>query len=109
MLKVAVDAMGGDRAPDAVVAGALLAAQELDAKILLVGKKEIVESALAKESYPRSNIEVVPAGEAVAMDESPSAALRKRDSSLKVAFELLKKGEAQAVVSAGNSGAMMAT
>ena len=109
MLKVAVDAMGGDRAPDAVVQGALLAAKELDAKILLVGQKEIVEGALSKESSPRSNIEVVHAGEAVAMDESPSAALRKRDSSLKVAFELLNKGEAQAVVSAGNSGAMMAT
>jgi len=109
MLKVAVDAMGGDRAPDAVVAGALLAAKELDAKILLVGQREIVEGALSKESFPRSNIEVVHAGEVVAMDESPSAALRKRDSSLKVAFELLNKGEAQAVVSAGNSGAMMAT
>ncbi|OGQ83150.1 MAG: hypothetical protein A3F90_11275 [Deltaproteobacteria bacterium RIFCSPLOWO2_12_FULL_60_19] len=109
MLKVAVDAMGGDRAPDAVVTGALLAAKELDAKILLVGQREIVESALSKESFPRSNIEVVPASETVAMDESPSAALRKRDSSLKVAFELLHKGEAQAVVSAGNSGAMMAT
>jgi glycerol-3-phosphate acyltransferase PlsX len=109
MLKVAVDAMGGDRAPDAVVQGALLAAKELDAKILLVGQKEIVEGALSKESSPRSNIEVVHAGEVVAMDESPGAALRKRDSSLKVAFELLNKGEAQAVVSAGNSGAMMAT
>ncbi|MBI2986101.1 MAG: phosphate acyltransferase PlsX [Deltaproteobacteria bacterium] len=109
MLKIAVDAMGGDRAPGAVVEGALLAAGDLGVEVLLVGEKEMVEQALARCSPKSPRLEVVPASESVAMDESPSAALRKKDSSMKVAFELMKRGAVQAVVSAGNSGAMMAT
>ncbi len=109
MLKIAVDAMGGDRAPGAVVEGALLAAKELGIEVLLVGQKEAVEQALARCSANSPHVEVVPASETVAMDESPSVALRKKDSSMKVAFELMKRGAVQAVVSAGNSGAMMAT
>lgn len=109
MLKIAVDAMGGDRAPGAVVEGALLAANELGIEVLLVGQKEAVEQALARCSASSPHVEVVPASETVAMDESPSTALRKKDSSMKVAFELMKRGAVQAVVSAGNSGAMMAT
>lgn len=109
MLKIAVDAMGGDRAPGAVVEGSLLAADELGVEVLLVGEKAAVEQALARRPHNSARIEIVPASESVAMDESPSAALRKKDSSMKVAFELMKRGAAQAVVSAGNSGAMMAT
>ena len=109
MLKIAVDAMGGDRAPDAVVEGALLAANELGVEILLVGEKEAVERALAQAPRNSPSLEVVPASQTVTMDESPSAALRKKNSSMKVAFELMKRGAVQAVVSAGNSGAMMAT
>lgn len=108
MLKIAVDAMGGDRAPGAVVEGAVAAANELGVEVLLVGQKEAVEQALAKCPASPAHVEVVPASESVAMDESPSAALRKKDSSMKVAFELMKRGEVEAVVSAGNSGAMMA-
>lgn len=109
MLKIAVDAMGGDRAPDAVVEGALLAANELGIEVLLVGQKDAVEQALARCSTNSPSIEVVPASQTVTMDESPSTALRKKDSSMKVAFELMQRGAVQAVVSAGNSGAMMAT
>src|SRR3989338_7400397 len=109
MLKIAVDAMGGDRAPGAVVEGALLAANELGVEVVLVGQKEAVEQALRRCSAGSPQVEVVPASETVAMDESPSTALRKKDSSMKVAFELMKRGAVQAVVSAGNSGAMMAT
>lgn len=109
MLKIAVDAMGGDRAPDAVVEGALLAANELGIEVLLVGQKDAVEQALARCSTGSPSIEVVPASQTVTMDESPSTALRKKDSSMKVAFELMKNGAVQAVVGAGNSGAMMAT
>ncbi len=109
MLKIAVDAMGGDRAPGAVVEGALLAANELGIEVLLVGQKDAVEQALARCSTNSPSIEVVPASQTVTMDESPSTALRKKDSSMKVAFELMKRGAVQAVVSAGNSGAMMAT
>jgi|SRR5712692_3576937 len=108
MVKIAVDAMGGDRAPAVVVEGALLAAKELEVQVALVGQKEAVEKELARHSGNPS-LEVVPAAQMVTMDESPSSALKKKDSSMKVAFELMKRGEAQAVVSAGNSGAMMAT
>ncbi|HEY2989731.1 MAG TPA: phosphate acyltransferase PlsX [Candidatus Binatia bacterium] len=107
-MKIAVDAMGGDRAPDAVVEGALLAAKDLDVQIVLVGQREAIEKSLAKHGAARASVEVVAAAETVAMDESPSTALRKRDSSLKVAYGLMERGEVQAVVSAGNSGAMMA-
>lgn len=102
MLKIAVDAMGGDRAPGTVVEGALLAANELGVEVLLVGQKDAVEQALARCSTNSPSIEVVPASQTVTMDESPSAALRKKDSSMKVAFELMKRGAVQAVVSAGN-------
>jgi glycerol-3-phosphate acyltransferase PlsX len=107
MLKIAVDAMGGDRAPDAVIEGALLAAGDLDVEVVLVGRSEAIEPKLARRSLA-GTVRVVHASEAVAMDESPSAAIRKRDSSLKVAYELMNRGDVQAVVSAGNSGAMMA-
>ncbi|MBI1997140.1 MAG: phosphate acyltransferase PlsX [Deltaproteobacteria bacterium] len=108
MPKIAVDAMGGDHAPRVVVDGALLAAHELGVGIVLVGEKEAVERELAR--HPRTSaVEVAAASQVVTMHESPSSALRKKDSSMKVAFEMMKRGEVEAVVSAGNSGAMMAT
>jgi glycerol-3-phosphate acyltransferase PlsX len=108
MLKIAVDAMGGDHAPDAIIEGALLAAVDLDVRVVLVGDREVIEQTLSKHGATRAAIEIVPAAESIAMDESPSAALRKRDSSMKIAYGLMKQGEVQAVVSAGNSGALMA-
>jgi glycerol-3-phosphate acyltransferase PlsX len=108
MPKIAVDAMGGDHAPQVVVAGAILAARELGVEIVLVGQKEVVGPELARQDAA-AKIEIVPASQVIAMHESPSSALRKKDSSMKVAFEMMKRGEVDAVVSAGNSGAMMAT
>lgn len=109
MVRIAVDAMGGDRAPDAVVQGALFALKELGIEIALVGQKEAVEREVARYSVNSSRVEIVPASEVIAMDEPPASALKKKDSSMKIAFELMKRGEVQAVLSAGNSGAMMAT
>jgi glycerol-3-phosphate acyltransferase PlsX len=109
MLKIAVDAMGGDHAPRAVVEGALLAAQEFGVDLVLVGQKDVVECELVRQPTRSSSVRVVHASQLIAMDESPSSALKKKDSSMKVAFEMMKRGEVQAVVSAGNSGAMMAT
>jgi len=86
----------------------VLAAQELGVEIVLVGQKDAVEQELARHSHGNA-IEVVPASQVVAMHESPSSALRRKDSSMKVAFEMMKRGAVDAVVSAGNSGAMMAT
>jgi glycerol-3-phosphate acyltransferase PlsX len=107
MPKIAIDAMGGDHAPGAVIEGALLAARELGVEIVLVGQKETVEQELAKHPGAPS-FQIVAAPQVVPMHESPSVALRKKDSSMRVGFEMMKRGEVDAVVSAGNSGAMMA-
>src|ERR1044071_7568394 len=107
MPKIAVDAMGGDRAPQVVIEGVVLAARDRGDEIILVGDPQAIESELAKyKDAPRFSIVAAP--QIVPMHESPSAALRIKDSSMKVGFELMKRGEADAVISAGNSGAMMA-
>jgi phosphate acyltransferase len=105
--RIAVDAMGGDHAPVETVAGALLAAQEFDAEILLVGDEVRVRSLLRGPGAER--VRVIHAPGAVAMDLSPSSAARSCEgTSLGVAVNLVKRGEADAVVSAGNSGAFLA-
>jgi glycerol-3-phosphate acyltransferase PlsX len=99
--------MGGDHAPAEIVAGALLAVQEFGAEILLVGDEAQVRSLLRGPGS--EGVSVIHAPEAVAMDLSPSAAARSSErTSLGVAVSLLKQGEADAVVSAGNSGAFLA-
>jgi glycerol-3-phosphate acyltransferase PlsX len=110
MMKIAVDAMGGDYAPAAVVEGSVQASDELDIPIILVGDREKVEAELKRLGVGgNAKITVRHASEVVAMDESPAKAIRrKKDSSLRVCFDIVKKGEASAVVSAGNSGAAMA-
>ncbi|MBI5968946.1 MAG: phosphate acyltransferase PlsX [Deltaproteobacteria bacterium] len=110
-MKIALDAMGGDFAPRDIVEGAVLAAREHGIPVVLVGEEKTIRQEAGK--YPGSNslpLTFVHASEAVGMDESPLTAIRKKkDSSIKVALDLLKKGEAEAVVSAGNSGAVLAT
>ncbi len=104
-MRIAVDAMGGDHAPLEIVRGAEAAAAEKLGEIVLVGDENVVGPLLK----PRSGIEIVHAPTAVPMKESPSVALRRhKDSSISKAFGLLKSGDVQAVVSAGNSGAVMA-
>ncbi len=108
-MKIAVDAMGGDHAPENPVAGALLAARELGAEIVLVGQQDRIESIL-KDHQAAPNIEIVHADEVIGMDESPATALRrKRGSSIHKAAQLLRDGEVGGVVSAGNTGAVMIT
>lgn len=108
-MKIAVDAMGGDYAPAAVVEGSIKAAEELDVPVVLVGDRDRIEAELKKHNCDNPNISIKHASEVVGMDESPAQAIRKKkDSSLKVCFDLVKSGEANAVVSAGNSGAAMA-
>lgn len=105
---VAVDAMGGDNAPGVVVQGALQVSMETGINITLVGDSKAVNAALKGRRVP-GNVTIHHCDEAVQMDESPLKALRnKRDSSIMTAFDLLKRGEVDAVVSAGNSGATMA-
>jgi glycerol-3-phosphate acyltransferase PlsX len=108
MTTIAVDAMGGDHAPRAEVEGALLAARELGVRILLVGIEERVKHELARHRTRNLPIEVVNATEVITMSDSPSQAFRrKKDSSVHVAAKLVKDGAAQALVSAGNTGAVM--
>lgn len=107
--RIAIDAMGGDHAPDEVVAGALRAQEELGVDILLVGDPEQV-SASVKTHSPSASVEVVPSEGVIEMHEEPLIALRRKPkSSINVSMELVKKGQADAVVSAGHSGAAMAS
>jgi phosphate acyltransferase len=107
---IAVDAMGGDHAPGAVVEGALQAAEEHQISVLLVGDEESIRRELERLGKQESaSITIRHATESIEMGESPIAAIRgKPDSSMRVALQLVKSGEASAVVSAGNSGAMLA-
>lgn len=106
-MRVAVDAMGSDGAPAVEVEGAVQASLESDAEILLVGDEARLNEELAAHPKHR-NIRVVHAAEAIGMHEPPVNAIRqKKESSLLVALRLLKAGEAEAFVSAGNTGAVM--
>jgi phosphate acyltransferase len=101
MLPVAVDAMGGDKAPDEIVAGAHRAVTEVGVDVVLVGRPEVL-GPLA------GDLEVLPASEVIAMDADPAAAVRRlKDSSLVRAAEAVRDGTASAMVSAGNTGATM--
>lgn len=105
MVRIAVDGMGGDFAPKAIVKGAEQASKEKIARIILVGDKARIIPLLDNPD----EIEIVHADELVEMTESPSVALRKkRGSSVNKAFELVRNGHAEGVVTAGNSGAAMA-
>src|SRR5437870_2792405 len=109
---IAVDAMGGDHGPKVTVPASLRLLRETpDASIILVGKEGEIRSALAaaRSVDAAARVLVRGASELVAMDEAPANALRtKKDSSMRVAINLVKEGSAQACVSAGNTGALMA-
>jgi len=112
VIRLALDAMGGDHAPLEHIKGALLAAREFpDLHIILVGDRDKLFLQLSrltkKQSVP--NITITHASEVIGMDEPPTQAIKqKKDSSINVAVGLVKKGEAQAIVSTGNTGALMA-
>ncbi len=108
---VAVDAMGGDEAPAAPVAGALRAAREGLARVILVGPRAALEGELARCGDPAGagGVELVEASQVIGPEEKPVKAIqRKRDSSLAVGLRLVKEGRARALVSAGNTGALAA-
>lgn len=109
MIKVAVDAMGGDNAPGAIVEGAVNAIKENDKIfIYLVGRENEVKAELDKYSYPADRIQIVHAPDVIEMAEAPVAAIRhKKESSMVVALNLVKHKEADAFVSAGSSGAIL--
>jgi glycerol-3-phosphate acyltransferase PlsX len=104
-ITVAVDAMGGDRAPEEIVAGAVEAAAELGVRVLLVGLEQAVAPLLPRGV---TGVELVPTTEVVEMHDPPAAVRTKKDSSIVVSAELVRDGKADAMVSAGNTGAAMA-
>ncbi len=111
-MRVALDAMGGDFAPGPIVAGACEAANDLpNITVVLVGDRDQIEAELAKAPQaPRDRLPIVHASQSIGMDEKPVEALRKkRDNSISKCWGLMAAGEVNAVVSAGNTGAMVAS
>jgi glycerol-3-phosphate acyltransferase PlsX len=107
--RVALDAMGGDNAPGEIIRGAVEAVKQRgDIKVLLTGQEALLKKTLSEYTYPKDQIEVVNAAEVIKTAEAPVMAIRrKKDSSLVVAMNLVKNGEADAFVSAGSSGAIL--
>lgn len=108
-IRVAVDAMGGDNAPSEIVKGAVAAVNSRkDIRVLLIGRQDAVEAELKKYTYPADQIQVVHASEVIEMAEPPVAAIRsKKDSSIVVGMNMVKRQEADAFVSAGSTGAVL--
>jgi glycerol-3-phosphate acyltransferase PlsX len=107
-ITVAIDAMGGDHAPDQIVAGALATAAELDVAVRLYGRAEDVLARIPGGTVP-DHVEVVDCREVIAMDDEPAAAVRRmKDASVVRAAQAVRDGEADAMISAGNTGAAMA-
>lgn len=111
MITLAVDAMGGDAGLAVTIPGALLfLRQQTDVRLLMVGDEVQVRQALEAANAPMDRIQIVHAAQVVEMDEQPQSALKnKKDSSMRIAVNQVKEGLAQAAVSAGNTGALMAT
>ena len=109
LVKVAVDAMGGDHAPVEIVKGAIEAVNDSnEIFVYLVGKKDRIEKELEKYTYPKDRVEIVHASEVIETAEPPVNAIRsKKDSSIVVAMSLVRKGEADAFVSSGSTGAVL--
>ncbi|MFW5999201.1 MAG: phosphate acyltransferase PlsX [Halanaerobiaceae bacterium] len=112
-MRIAVDAMGGDRAPAEIVSGAVRAANHLqeELKILLVGREEDIKECLdSGENYPADRVSIIEAEEIIGMNDSPSQVLKKkRNSSIVIGCQLVGEGDADAFISAGNTGAVMAS
>lgn len=110
MRRIVVDAMGTDTAPEPEVEGAIMAAREGYAHVVLVGPQQVLEHELARRKASNLGIEIVHASEAITMEDAAAKAFRrKRDSSIRVAARLVREGKADGLISAGNTGAVMTT
>lgn len=108
-MKIAVDAFGGDNAPHEIVKGCVAAIQEIDDDIIMVGREQEIADILRNEAVPEGRITICNASEVIETGDHPVEAVRhKKDSSLVVSLRLVKEGKADAVVSAGNTGAYLA-
>ena len=110
MRRIVVDAMGSDAAPGPEIEGAILAARERWAEILLVGREDLLQKELAKRDTSGASFKIVHASEVITMEDAAAKSFRhKKDSSIRVAARLVRDGKADGLVSAGNTGAVMAT
>ncbi len=108
-MRIVLDAMGGDNAPAAVVEGGVMAAREYGVEVVLVGRREAVEPELARHDTQGLSLPVVHASEVIEMNEHPALVARtKKDSSMVVGMQMVKRGEADAFVTMGNSGGALA-
>ena len=107
MLRIAVDAMGGDHAPEAIITGALMAARRLQIGLLLVGARRAIERELSRHRAAEAvDVEIADAPERIEMEEAPAAALRRKPhASIRVAADAVREGRAAALFSAGHTGA----
>lgn len=107
-MKIIIDAMSGDNAPEAIVSGCVLAAREFGEEYVLVGKEDIVKDLLAKENAADLPISVVNADDVIDMHDDPATAVRrKKNASMSVALQMLRDGKGDAMISAGNTGALL--
>ena len=108
-MNIIVDAMGGDNAPEEIVKGCILAAKDFGEVITLVGRESRIKEILEKENFSGDNIIIKNADEVIYGDDEPTAAIRqKKNSSLRVGLEMLHGGQGDVMVSAGNTGALIA-
>lgn len=113
-MKILLDAMGGDNAPDATIKGAIKASKEINSEIILIGNEELINSKV-KEFYGKEKIsditdkiKIKNTTETIEMEDTPTVAIKqKKDSSMVVGFKMLKEGEGDVFISAGNSGALL--
>lgn len=107
-MKIVIDAMGGDRAPQAIVEGSVDAVKELGVNLILVGDSSAISKELSKYDFDKSKIEVIHTTEVITNNEHPAMAVRrKKDSSVVVGLKLVKEGKADAFISAGSTGAVL--
>ena len=111
VITIALDVMGADVGPASIIEGGLMAAQELgkSGKMILVGKAEIIDDFIKTQKNPPSNVSIKNAPHAVAMSDVATEGIRKKKSSIAISLAMQKNGEADAFVSAGNTGAVMAS
>ena len=108
-IRIAADAMGGDNAPEEIVKGVVAAVNSLkNISVILVGRQKEIESCLSGQSYPEGTISIRNADDVISMNDHPVEAIRrKKESSMVKALQMVKNGEADAFISAGNSGAVV--
>lgn len=108
-MKIILDGMGGDNAPEAVVEGAVMASKEIDHQIVIIGKEELIKAELEKYKYDEKKIQVINANEVISNDDAPVRAVRsKKDSSIVRGINMVKSGEGDIFISAGSTGALLA-